>query len=41
MKQGTLFYDEKSERYDFHYVDEDGDNSDYGGSIAERFSSSG
>lgn len=26
-----MFYDEKSERYNFNYVDEDGDNRDYGG----------
>lgn len=31
MKQGTLFYDRKSGRYNFHYVDEDGDRRDYGG----------
>ncbi len=28
MKQGTLFYDRKSGRYNFHYVDED--RRDYG-----------
>ena len=31
MKQGTLFYDRKSDRYNFHYTDEDGDKRDYGG----------
>ena len=31
MKRGTLFYDEKSGRYNFHYVDGDGDRRDYGG----------
>ena len=31
MKQVTLFYDRKSGRYNFHYVDEDGDRLDYGG----------
>ena len=31
MKQGTLFYDEKNKRYDFHYIDEGGDKRDYGG----------
>ncbi len=25
MKQGTLFYDRESGRYNFHYIDEDGD----------------
>ena len=24
MKQGTLFYDEKNKRYDFHYIDGNG-----------------
>ena len=31
MKQGTLFYDKQSGRYNFHYTDEDGDRRDYGG----------
>lgn len=31
MKQGTLFYDKKSDRYNFHYTDEDSDSRDYGG----------
>lgn len=31
MKQGTLFYDRKSDRYNFHYTGEDGDKRDYGG----------
>ena len=31
MKQGTLFYDRESGRYNFHYTDEDGDRRDYGG----------
>ncbi len=31
MKQGTLFYDEKSEKYNFHYIDKNGDKRDYGG----------
>ena len=31
MKQGTLFYDKESRRYNFHYIDEDGDKRDYGG----------
>lgn len=31
MKQGTLFYDKDSGRYNFHYKDEDGDERDYGG----------
>ena len=31
MKQGTLFYDRKSDRYNFHYTDEDGDKRGYGG----------
>ena len=31
MKQSALFYDEKSEKYDFRYIDEDGDKRDYGG----------
>ena len=31
MKQGTLFYDKGSRRYNFHYIDEDGDKRDYGG----------
>ena len=25
MKQGTLFYDRESGRYNFHYTDEDSD----------------
>ena len=29
MKQGTLFYDRESGRYNFFYVD--GDRRDYGG----------
>ena len=28
MKQGTLFYDKQSGRYNFHYTDEDGDRRD-------------
>ena len=31
MKQGTLFYDKESGRYNFHYIDGDGDRRDYGG----------
>lgn len=31
MKQCTLFYDKGSGRYNFHYIDEDGDKRDYGG----------
>ena len=31
MKQGRLFYDKGSERYDFHYKDDDDDECDYGG----------
>ena len=31
MKQGTLFYDRESGRYNFFYTDEDGDKRDYGG----------
>ena len=31
MKQGTLFFDKGSGRYNFHYIDEDGDRCDYGG----------
>ncbi len=31
MKQGTLFYDRESGRYNFDYTDEDGDRRDYGG----------
>ena len=31
MKQGNLFYDRESGRYNFHYIDEDGDRRDYGG----------
>lgn len=41
MKQGTLFYDEESRRYNFCYVDGDGDRRDYGGIHCGRFSSSG
>lgn len=31
MKQGTLFYDKDSGRYNFNYRDEDDDIRDYGG----------
>ena len=31
MKQGTLFYDRESGRYNFFYTDGDGDRRDYGG----------
>ena len=31
MKQGKLFYDRESGRYNFHYTDEDSDSRDYGG----------
>lgn len=31
MKQGTLFYDKDSDRYNFYYIDENGDRRDYGG----------
>lgn len=31
MKQGTLFYDKDSGRYNFNYKDDDGDIRDYGG----------
>ncbi|MBQ9990662.1 MAG: DUF5348 domain-containing protein [Lachnospiraceae bacterium] len=31
MKQGRLFYDKGSGRYDFHYKDDDEDECDYGG----------
>lgn len=31
MKQGTLFYDNESERYNFHYIDGNGNKCDYGG----------
>lgn len=31
MKQGILFYDRNSGRYNFIYRDEDGDICDYGG----------
>ena len=36
MKQGTLFYDRKSGRYNFHYVDEDGDRRITAASIVGR-----
>ena len=39
MKQGTLFYDRECGRYNFHYIDEDGDRRDYGESIVEKSSS--
>ncbi len=31
MKQGTLFYDSESGRYNFFYTDGDGNGRDYGG----------
>lgn len=31
MMQGTLFYDNESERYYFHYIDGNGNKCDYGG----------
>ena len=31
MKQGTLYYDGQSDRYNFYYLDEDGDRRNYGG----------
>lgn len=31
MKQGTLFLDKVSGRYNFSYIDGDGDERDYGG----------
>lgn len=31
MKQGTLFFDKNSGRYNFNYKDSDGDERDYGG----------
>ena len=31
MKQGNLYYDSDIDRYNFHYVDSDGENCDYGG----------
>lgn len=31
MKQGTLFYDKECGRYNFQYVDGDGDKRYYGG----------
>ena len=34
MKQGTLFYDRKSGRYNFHYVDEDAAASTAGRSLS-------
>lgn len=31
MKQGTLFYDNESGRYNFFYTDGNGNRRDYGG----------
>jgi len=31
MKQGALYYDEQSDRYNFYYFDADGDRCNYGG----------
>ena len=31
VKQGTLFYDRESGRYNFHYTDRGGNRRDYGG----------
>ena len=31
MKQGTLYYDGQSDRYNFYYLDADGDRRNYGG----------
>lgn len=31
MKQGTLFFDKESGRYNFNYKDSDGDEHNYGG----------
>ena len=36
MKQGTLFYDNESERYNFHYIDGNGKKCDYVVSIVEK-----
>lgn len=37
MKQGTLFYDRKSDRYNFHYTDRVGTGVITAASIVERF----
>ena len=41
MKQGTLFYDEKNKRYDFHYIDGNGASVTMAASTVGRFSSCG